>query len=121
MLTVSITVARVYEQRQPGRPQQRVLVDRLWPRGLSRDQADLDWWARDVAPSSELRRWYGHDPDRFDEFADRYRGELVEAPAEGALTQLSGLSKRSTLLLLTATRDLEHSGATVLKAVLDKM
>ncbi len=73
-----------------------------------------------MAPSSELRRWYGHDPARFDEFADRYRAELSEAPAAGALVQLSRLSGRSQqLLVLIATRDLEHSGAVVLKAALD--
>jgi uncharacterized protein YeaO (DUF488 family) len=58
----------------------RVLVDRLWPRGLSRSRARLDEWAKDVAPSADLRRWYGHDPDKFDEFARRYRGELDAMP-----------------------------------------
>jgi uncharacterized protein YeaO (DUF488 family) len=118
-LAVSVAIARVYEPRQPGQSQHRVLVDRLWPRGLSKEVADLDWWARHVAPSSELRRWYSHDPARFDEFAERYRAELAEAPAAGALVELSRLSSASRLLLLTATRDLEHSGAAVLKAALE--
>jgi uncharacterized protein YeaO (DUF488 family) len=116
---VSVGLARVYEPRQPGRPEYRVLVDRLWPRGLSREQADLDWWARHVAPSSELRRWFGHDPARFEEFASRYRAELAEEPAAEALAQLNRLSRRSRLVLLTATRDLEHSGAAVLKVALE--
>jgi uncharacterized protein YeaO (DUF488 family) len=119
VLTVTVAVARVYERRAPHRAQYRVLVDRLWPRGVSKQEADLDLWARDVAPSTALRRWYGHEPARFDEFATRYRAELETAPADGARAQLVELSAGAELVLLTATRDLERSGAAVLRAVLD--
>jgi uncharacterized protein YeaO (DUF488 family) len=92
----------------------RVLVDRLWPRGMSKDALVFDEWAKEVAPSTELRRWYGHDPERFAEFAERYRAELREPPAADALAALAKAGRRRSLVLLTATRDVEHSGATVL-------
>ncbi len=118
---MTVAIARVYEHRATDHEQYRVLVDRLWPRGVSKEEADLDLWARDVAPSSALRRWYGHDPARLEEFATRYRAELEAAPADVALAHLLELSNGAELLLLTATRDLERSGAAVLKAILDAM
>jgi uncharacterized protein YeaO (DUF488 family) len=92
----------------------RVLVDRLWPRGVKKAEAAIDEWARDVAPSDDLRRWYGHQPGRFDEFARRYRAELAAAPAAGAVTGLVARLRQGPVTLLTATRDVEHSGAAVL-------
>lgn len=92
----------------------RVLVDRLWPRGLTKSEARLDEWLKDAAPSTELRRWYGHDVGRFEEFAARYRAELGETPALGAVRHLVELSAVGPVVLLTATRDLGHSGARVL-------
>lgn len=98
----------------------RVLVDRLWPRGLAKADAEYDEWAKDVAPSSELRKWYGHDPDRYDEFARRYRAELAEgAPAEG-VDRLRSAAAEGPLTLLTATRDVDASHAPVLAAVIDE-
>ena len=96
----------------------RVLVDRLWPRGVSKAAAALDEWAKDVAPTSDLRRWYGHDPSRFEEFARRYREELRHAPAEEAITRLRALAQEQQVTLVTATRDLERSGARVMLDVL---
>ena len=96
----------------------RVLVDRLWPRGVTKAAAALDEWAKDVAPTRELRRWYGHDPSRFEEFARRYREELRHAPAEEAITRLRALAQEQQVTLVTATRDLEHSGARVMLDVL---
>lgn len=99
----------------------RVLVDRLWPRGVKKDELDLDEWAKDVAPSSELRRWYGHAAERFDEFERRYRAELAvrdEGREGGVGGELSALRSRPALVLLTATRDVEHSGAEVLRRIL---
>lgn len=89
-----------------------MLVDRVWPRGLSRDDAALDDWRRDIAPSTGLRRWYGHRPERFEEFSRRYRAELDEAGE--AVEELVALARKGRLTLLTATRDLEHSNAAVL-------
>jgi uncharacterized protein YeaO (DUF488 family) len=92
----------------------RVLVDRLWPRGVSKDNAALDEWAKDVAPSDELRRWYAHDPERFGEFRKQYRAELRRGPAARALQHLLDVARGRDVVLLTATRDVEHSGARVL-------
>lgn len=92
---------------------QRILVDRLWPRGLSKDKAHLDHWAKDVAPSDSLRHWFGHDPERWDEFRFRYRKELTEnAEAVAALrTQIGG----RTATLLYAAHDAGHNNAVVLR------
>jgi uncharacterized protein YeaO (DUF488 family) len=109
-----IDVRRVYED-DPDRNGYRVLVDRLWPRGLRKEAAALDEWARDAAPSAELRRWYGHDRSKFDQFARRYREELTRPPASDAVARLRSLAREWHITLLTATRDVEHSGARVLR------
>jgi uncharacterized protein YeaO (DUF488 family) len=98
----------------------RVLVDRLWPRGIAKQDAALDEWAKDLAPGTDLRRWYGHDPARFEEFARRYRDELRRDPAAAALARLRARAQEQTVVLVTATRDIEHSGARVLLAVLSE-
>ena len=102
---------RIYDDPAPddGR---RVLVDRVWPRGVSKERAALDLWCKDVAPSTELRKWYGHDPPKQPEFAARYRTELAAQPAADALADLGATA--GTLTLLTATHDLELSQARVL-------
>ncbi len=112
-----MAVTRAYDEPAPG-DGTRVLVDRLWPRGLSRGRAVLDDWLRDVAPSDGLRRWYGHDPERFAEFADRYRRELADPAHAEALDRLRGHLRTGQVTLLTATRDLALSHASVLAAYL---
>ncbi|MBV9661720.1 MAG: DUF488 family protein [Acidimicrobiales bacterium] len=109
----SFEVRRVYDPHR-GDDAYRVLVDRLWPRGLAKAEAGIDEWAKDVAPSPELRRWYGHDPAKFDEFARRYREELARPPASDAIARLQADTREHRVALLTATRDVEHSGAAVL-------
>lgn len=97
----------------------RVLVDRIWPRGLRKDAARLDAWEKDVAPTTELRVWYGHDPVRFEEFRRRYLAELdgqAQAPALGRLRALAQSPR--PLILLTATKDVGHSQAAVLAQLL---
>ena len=96
----------------------RILVDRLWPRGLSKQAAALDEWCREVAPSAELRGWFGHDPARFAEFTDRYRQELAEPERAAALGRLREWHERGPVLLLTATRDADISHAAVLAGIL---
>ena len=97
----------------------RVLVDRVWPRGLRKEALQLDDWAKDVAPSTELRTWYGHDPAKFDEFRRRYLGELTGSAPRAALGRLRALARSGRpLTLLTATRDVEHSQAAVLARLL---
>jgi uncharacterized protein YeaO (DUF488 family) len=108
-----VQVRRAYEEpaRQDGT---RVLVDRIWPRGLTKDKAQLDEWCKQIAPSTPLRKWYGHEPLRFDEFARRYRAELKEPERAEALQHLRELAKKQTLTLLTATKHAEISEAVVL-------
>lgn len=114
-MTLPVEVHRVYDDPKGKKAEYRALVDRLWPRGVSKESVRVDEWAKDVAPSSDLRKWYGHDPERFGEFSRRYRDELRKQPATGAVKALiDAASERSTLVLLTATKDVEHSGATVL-------
>jgi uncharacterized protein YeaO (DUF488 family) len=113
-----VRVARIYDDPTPedGR---RVLVDRLWPRGISKERAKLDDWCKEVAPSDELRRWYGHDPERFDEFSARYRAELAEGEQAEALARIAAEARTATVTLLTATKTIEISQAAVLKSVLE--
>lgn len=111
--THTVRVGRVYERRSESGGA-RVLVDRIWPRGLSKDHADLDEWCKAVAPSTELRRWYAHDPVLFPEFARRYAEELEEPGRAEALGHLRDLARRGDLTLLTATRDPDISEAAVI-------
>ena len=110
-------MARVYEDLSPD-DGQRILVDRLWPRGLAKDAAHVDEWLKAVAPSSELRRWYGHDPAKFDQFRRRYAAELREPERAQALMRLKQEAGRGPVTLLTATRDVDHSQAAVLARLL---
>lgn len=107
-------MARVYDDPNPD-DGQRVLVDRVWPRGFRKGDPRVGTWYKDVAPSKELREWYGHKPERFDEFAKRYKEELQGSQA---LDELRKLTKREVVTLVTATRDLEGSQAAVLARLL---
>jgi uncharacterized protein YeaO (DUF488 family) len=110
---LDIRARRVYEAPSSA-DGTRVLVDRIWPRGLAKDAANIDEWAKPLAPSTELRRWYGHDPGKFDEFRRRYQTELADPQRREALRHLRELAESGPLTLLTATRDLQHSQAAVL-------
>ncbi|MFJ9850975.1 DUF488 domain-containing protein [Streptomyces sp. NPDC101150] len=112
-----IRVRRVYDAPEPA-DGARVLVDRLWPRGLSKADALLTEWCKDAAPSSELRRWYHHEGDRFGRFAERYRDELAGEAAQPALTRLRELAGEGPLTLLTATKEVGQSHVVVLLDVL---
>ncbi|WP_030875413.1 MULTISPECIES: DUF488 domain-containing protein [Streptomyces] len=112
----TVRVRRVYEDPDPRQDGVRVLVDRVWPRGESKDRAALDDWNKDVAPTTELRKWYGHDPEKFEGFADRYRAELETDQGEEAMRALLGqVPSGGTLTLLTATKDLDHAHTRVLR------
>lgn len=113
-----LAIKRIYEPRT-GNDGCRVLVDRIWPRGLSKAKAGLDVWAKDLAPSAELRKWFGHDPDKWDEFVKRYQAELSER--RDGMRDLLVQCRKSRLTLLYAARDTEHNQALVLKAALEKM
>ncbi|MET4705226.1 DUF488 family protein [Frigoribacterium sp. UYMn621] len=117
MTSTRVKVRRAYEEPHPT-DGTRVLVDRLWPRGLSKERAHLDEWCKDVAPSAELRTWYGHVPERFEGFADRYRVELGEPERAAALAHLRELVAGGAVTLLTATKDPAISEAAVLAEIL---
>ena len=112
-----IRVRRAYDPPSPD-DGARVLVDRLWPRGLRKDAARLDEWAKAVAPSTELRKWYGHDPAKFGEFRRRYLDELSGAAQRKELGRLRALAATGPVTLLTATRAVDISEAAVLAQIL---
>jgi uncharacterized protein YeaO (DUF488 family) len=112
-----IKLKRAYEK--PARDDgERILVERLWPRGLTKLQAKVDLWLKEVAPSTELRKWFGHDPDRWDEFRRRYQKELKSK--EDLIKLLKRKAKAGTITLIYAARDEEHNGALVLKQFIQK-
>jgi uncharacterized protein YeaO (DUF488 family) len=117
MSNARIRIRRVYDTPTSD-DGTRVLVDRIWPRGLSKEAAHLDDWIKTAAPSTELRKWYAHDPDKFPQFRTRYRAELAAPASRPAVAQLRQLAADRPLTLLTATRDIEHSHAAVLADVL---
>jgi len=114
---LDVRVRRVYDEPSAA-DGARVLVDRVWPRGLRKDALRLDDWLKDVAPSTELRKWYGHDPAKFGEFRRRYLGEFAGSKQRAALGRLRALASEGPLTLLTATRDPDHSQAAVLAELL---
>ena len=109
-----IRVARIYDDLDPD-DGQRVLIDRIWPRGIRKDDPRVGIWRKDVAPSKELREWYNHQLWLFDEFAARYEAELSSGPA---LSELRQLSKHGVVTLVTASRHLDGSHAAVLAQLL---
>ncbi len=113
----NVQVRRVYDDPADG-DGTRVLVDRIWPRGMTKEKAALDEWCKHIAPSTELRKWYSHDPDRFAEFTRRYQDELTEPERAEALTHLRQLATERTLTLLTASKAADISEATVLAELL---
>lgn len=110
-----VRIKRVYDA-PAGDDGFRVLIDRLWPRGLAKEAAHVDLWRKDIAPSDELRKWFAHDPVKWPEFQTRYRSEL-EAHKE-ALSELRAQSRRGPMTLLYAAKDEAHNNAVVLQALL---
>lgn len=113
----AVGLKRAYEQPSPG-DGMRVLVDRLWPRGLSKEQLAVDFWLKDAAPSDALRRWYGHDPRRWESFAAKYRAELAQRT--DLLRLLDELRRRGRVTLLYGARDAARNNAVVLREVLEE-
>lgn len=116
-MALKIAIKRAYEPaaKSDGR---RILVDRLWPRGVGREAAAIDEWMRDVAPSTELRRWFAHDPARWKEFIQRYRKELASQTAEAAMGRLRKLASDRRVTLVYAAADSEHNNAVALRTIL---
>ncbi len=114
----AVHIRRVYEDAKRG-DGVRILVDRVWPRGVRKDELEYDEWVKEVAPSTELRKWFGHDPAKFEQFQQRYRDELHNDDSkQDALNQLRKILHDSPLTLLTATKDVPHSHAAVLAELL---
>ena len=111
---MTVQIKRIYEP-VANTDGTRVLVDRLWPRGISRFDAKIDLWQKEIAPSTELRRWFGHKPERWKEFQNRYRAELKDNPA---LEELRVLSRTKPMTLLYAAHDTKHAHALVLQSLL---
>jgi uncharacterized protein YeaO (DUF488 family) len=115
---MNVKVKRVYER--PAKDDgSRILVDRLWPRGLSKEKADVDLWLKDIAPSTELRKWFGHDPEKWKSFRGRYETELKSK--DELVEMLKAKAGKGTITLLYAARDEKHNEALVLKKVLERM
>lgn len=118
MKTKQITISRAYDV-SPEDKGFRVLVDRLWPRGVSKESLALDEWFKNIAPSAELRKWFNHRDDRWEEFRKRYIKELTEN-TDDEVTQLLEIAKKHPLLLIYSARDEEHNNAVILKEFLLK-
>jgi len=113
---MNIFVKRVYEE--PNKADgKRILIDRLWPRGLTKERAKIDIWLKDIAPSTELRKWFGHDPVKWDEFKKRYKAEINNNTA--LVAQLEEQLKKAKVTLVYAAKDEEHNDAVVLKEYLE--
>lgn len=111
---MSIAVKRAYEA-PAAKDGRRILVDRVWPRGLGKEELRLDGWYRELAPSTPLRKWFGHDPERWEGFQKRYLAELRRAEARERLDELARLAKRRKITLVYGARDEEHNQAIVLR------
>lgn len=111
----NLRLKRAYEPAEPS-DGTRILVDRLWPRGVSKDRADLSDWMKDIAPSTELRKWFGHDPAKWLEFQRRYRAELAQQAAD--LDRIRALAARGVVTLIYSAHDETHNDAVVLHQVL---
>ncbi|MFO7177707.1 MAG: DUF488 domain-containing protein [Pseudomonadota bacterium] len=115
--TASLRVKRVYDPPSPS-DGYRILVDRVWPRGLSKEAIRLDRWCKDVAPSTSLRKWFGHDPEKWAAFQERYFAELDAHPE--ALEELVEACRGTTVTLLFGAKDAEHNNAVALKTYLEQ-
>lgn len=115
-----IRIKRVYCEPS-SRDGIRILVDRIWPRGVSKKRASLAAWRKDLAPSSSLRKWFGHDPNKWEAFKKRYRKELCYAESEKGLNELAQLSRQKTLTLVYSAADEEHNQAVVVKEILEEL
>jgi uncharacterized protein YeaO (DUF488 family) len=111
----NVRLKRAYEPAEAA-DGTRILVDRLWPRGVSKEDARIDDWVRDIAPSTELRTWFGHDPARWAEFRRRYLAEIKSDPE--CLARLRGLARKGAITLIYSARDTAHNDAVVLRAAL---
>lgn len=115
-----LKIKRAYEKKGPA-DGKRILVDRLWPRGVTKAEAGIDVWMRDLAPSDELRKWFGHNPEKWEEFKKRYAEELSASDKRQLLEGIARESRRGRVTLVFGARDAEHSNARFLEELVAKM
>lgn len=113
-----IRLRRIHDEDPADDTGTRVLVDRVWPRGIRKADARLDHWYKELAPSTELRKWFGHDPERWDAFRERYRAELQAPEPQARLDELAAIARQGPLTLLFGAKDTEHNQAVVLRELL---
>ena len=115
-----LKIKRAYEEKEAG-DGKRILIDRLWPRGVSKDEAGIDVWQKELAPSTALRQWFGHDPEKWEEFKKRYRKELAGPESKRLLEDIARNAKRHNVTLIYSAKDTEHSNVQVLKELIAEL
>ena len=115
-----LNIKRAYEKKSSG-DGKRILVDRLWPRGLSKEEAAVDEWLKDLSPSNGLRKWFGHEPGKFPEFRRKYLEELSVFEKETLLKSIAATAKESDITLIYSAKDIEHNNAVVLAELIEKI
>ncbi|WP_404456031.1 DUF488 family protein [Virgibacillus necropolis] len=117
---MAVKMKRIYEEASQN-DGVRVLVDRVWPRGMSKEDAKLDHWIKEAGPSADLRKWFGHDPDKYDDFKQKYKKELQNGEQQEALQELKDITKKhqKSVTLLYASKEEKYNQASVLKEILD--
>jgi uncharacterized protein YeaO (DUF488 family) len=116
---MSVAIKRAYEPASSG-DGYRVLIDGLWPRGLSKEKLRIDAWMKEIAPSADLRKWYGHQSERWPDFRKRYQSELQKTPASDLLRELVQRARKGKVTLVIGARDTEHSNGTVVAELIDR-
>jgi uncharacterized protein YeaO (DUF488 family) len=114
-----LKIKRAYEPAEPS-DGRRILIDRLWPRGVSKTEANIDLWLKELAPSTELRQWYGHDPEKWDEFKKRYIEEITSPEKKKILEDIAHHARHNNITLVYSAKDTEHSDARVLAELINK-
>lgn len=119
--THKVTIRRIYDSPSAAQGDgHRVLVDRLWPRGVAKEDLEFDEWPKDLTPSTDLRKWYGHELGRWERFVERYRAELSQDPARSELERLQKVLESHPVTLLTAVKQVDRSAAVVIAAALEE-
>jgi uncharacterized protein YeaO (DUF488 family) len=123
MVMSQITIRRIYHELKPSETNQvRILVDRLWPRGVKKEEANIDYWFKEVAPSHELRKWFGHKTERFETFRIKYLEELqTDATKRKIVQKIAQIAKKDKVVLLYGAKDEKHNNATVLLEELERL
>lgn len=115
-----LKIKRAYEKKE-ATDGKRIYVDRLWPRGLSKEEAAIDEWLRDLSPSDELRKWFGHEPGKFQEFKKRYLDELSSPAEQALLKRIAGMAEDTNVTLVYSAKDTEHNNAVVLQELIGRL